>query len=303
MYDLIIVGGGPAATAAGVYASRKKMKSVVIAKQLGGQSIVSDNIQNWIGTKSISGFDLAKTLEDHLRDQKDLEIAEGEQASSVQKKDSGFVVKCASGKEFESKAVIVCSGGRHRMMGIPGEDKFAGKGVVFCSTCDAPLFRNKTVAVVGGGNAGLEAAEDLIQYAEKIYLIVRSSVKGDPTTVERVMSSGKVTVIENAEPSEVIGDMMVNGLKYKDSVSSETKEIAVQGIFVEIGTVPNSEPVKDIAEINNKGEIVVDRNGRSTVEGIWAAGDVSSAGYKQSNIAVGDAARATLNIYEWLKTK
>ncbi len=303
MYDLVIIGGGPAAVAAGVYASRKKIKAVVVTKEFGGQSIVSDNIQNWIGTKSISGFDLAKSLEDHLKNQKDIEIRENEEISSVEKKESGFSVKCVSGKELETKAVIICSGGRHRILGIPGEDKFTGRGVVFCSTCDAPLFKGKDVAVVGGGNAGLEAILDLIQYANKIYLVVRSSVKGDPLTMDKVISSGKVSIIENAEPKEVIGDLMVSGMKYKDLISGEEKELPVQGIFVEIGTTPNSQIVERVVEINGKGEIIVDCNGRTSVEGIWAAGDVSSASYNQNNVAVGDAIRATLDINDWLKMR
>jgi alkyl hydroperoxide reductase subunit F len=304
MYELIIIGGGPAATSAGVYAARKKIKAAVIADSFGGQSIVSDNIENWIGTKSIAGWDLAKQLEEHLRAQEELDIIE-DRVNSVSKKDGVFSVKTASGKEYEAKAVMVCSGGRHRHLNVPGEEKFIGKGVVFCSTCDAPLFKGKDVAVIGAGNAGLEAVMDLVPYAEKIYLIVRGEkIKGDSSTYERVLNSGKAEVIFNADTKEIMGDGLVSGLKYTDTASGKEKEIAVQGVFVEIGTAPNSDIVKDLVKLNERGEIEVDpKTGRTSVTGIWAAGDVTDLPYKQSNIAAGDAVRATLNAYAYLGEK
>lgn len=304
MYELIIVGGGPAAVAAGVYAARKKIKAAVIASSFGGQSIVSDKIGNWIGTKSITGWDLAKQLEEHLRAQEGIDIIE-EKVEQVVKKEDGFSVKTASEKEYGTKAVIICSGGRHRHLNVPGEDKFVGKGVAFCSTCDAPFFKGKDVAVVGAGNAGLEAVLDLVPYANKIYLIARGDkIKGDQSTHEDVLGCGKAEVIYNAEIKEILGDKFISGLKYADNVSGEEKEIAIQGMFVEIGTVPNSDMVKGLVELNDRGEIKVDaRTGRASVQGVWAAGDVTDLPYKQSNIAVGDAARAMLNAYSYLRER
>jgi len=304
MYELIIIGGGPAAVSAGVYAARKKIKAAVIAESFGGQSIVSDDIGNWIGTKSITGWDLAKQLEEHLRAQEGIDIIE-DKVEVVAKKESGFSVKTLSGKEYETKTVIICSGGKHRHLNVPGEDKFVGKGVVFCSTCDAPLFKDKDVAVVGAGNAGLEAVLDLVPYAKKIYLIVRGDkIKGDQSTFEDVLNCGKAEVIYNADTKEILGDGFVSGLKYTDTSSGKEKEISVQGIFVEIGTLPNSDMVKDLVELNERGEIKVDaRTGKSSIPGIWAAGDVTDLLYKQSNIAVGDAVRATLNAYSYLREK
>lgn len=303
MYDLVIIGGGPAGVAAGVYAARKKIETAVIAESFGGQSIVSASVENWIGEKVISGYDLAKKLEDHLKAQEDIDIMEGDRVESVAKSDSGFSVKTKSGKSLEAKTILVATGGRHRRLNVPGEAKFEGRGVVFCSTCDAPLFRNKVTAVVGGGNAGLEAVVDLFPYAEKIYLVVRADkVKGDPVTFEEVRKSPKVEIIYNAETQEILGDGLVSGLRYKDRLSGETKDLVVQGVFVEVGVVPNSEVVKGLADIDERGQIIVDpRTNMSSAPGVWAVGDVANTLYNQNNIAAGDAVRALLNIYDWLK--
>ena len=308
MYDLVIIGGGPAGVAAGVYAARKKLKVVLITESFGGQSLVSDEIQNWIGAVSISGFDLAKKLEDHLRAQEDIEIVDPDVVSKVEKikpDASGvvhFKVTTREGKIFDARTVFIASGSRRRKLGVPKEKEFEGKGVVYCSTCDAPIFKDKVVAVVGGGNSGLEAVVDLFSYASKIYLLHRrDELKGDPTTQEDVVSNPKVEVILNAETQEILGGKMVSGLKYKDTKTGEVKELNVEGVFVEIGSVPNSEIVKGLAEINKRGEIVVDHKTQATSEtGIWAAGDITDVLYKQNNISAGDAVKAVLNIYDYL---
>ena len=193
-------------------------------------------------------------------------------------------------------------GSRRRRLGVPGEDKFEGKGVVFCSTCDAPLFKDKVTAVVGGGNAGLEAVRDLLSYASKIYLVVRSdALKGDPITQDTVKQSPKVDIIYNAETQEILGDGFVTALRYKDKASGGVKELKLDGVFVEVGSVPNSDLVKDVVERNERGEIVVDhKTQRTSLPGIWAAGDVSDVLYKQNNVSVGDAVKAVLNIYDYL---
>lgn len=304
MYELIILGGGPAGIAAAIYAARKKIRAAIITDSFGGQSIISDDIKNWIGEKSISGYDLAKKLEDHLKDQEGIDILEGEKISGVVKNaDGSFLVKTESGKELQTTTVIVATGGRHRRLNIPGESNFEGKGVVFCSTCDAPLFRNKEVAVIGAGNAGLEAVQDLIKYASHIKLLVRSDkVKGDPLTFEEIKNSEKVEIVYNAEPVEVLGDGLVSGLKYKDLITNEIKEVPLQGIFVEVGYAPNSEIVKGLVDIDERGQIIVDyRTNQTSQKGIWAAGDVANTLYNQNNVASGDATRAVLNINDYLK--
>ncbi|MBM3256761.1 MAG: FAD-dependent oxidoreductase [Candidatus Liptonbacteria bacterium] len=302
MYDLLIIGGGPGGVAAGIYAARKKIKSVLVTDTFGGQSLVSTDIQNWVGTKSVSGFDLGKMLEDHLRAQEDMEVIDGDLVESVGDEGYKFIVKTKNGKTLESRFLFIASGSRRKKLNVPGEHELDGKGVAYCSTCDAPLFKNKVVAVVGGGNSGLEAVGDLLPYASKIYLLEYSdSVKGDPVTFERIKKSDKLAVIFNAQTSEILGDKLVKGLKYKDRQSGETKELALEGVFIEIGALPNSDFVKHLVELNKFGEIVVDHKTQKTSHPrIWAVGDVSDVLYKQNNISAGDAVKGILNIYEEL---
>ncbi len=299
MFDLIIIGGGPGGVAAGIYAARKKIKTLLITDSFGGQSLVSADVQNWIGTKSVSGFDLAKMLEEHLRAQEDIEIVDGDMVASVAKTDAGFSVATQNGKTLETKYLLIASGSRRKKLDIPGEKEFESKGVFYCATCDAPLFKNKIVAVVGGGNAGLESVIDLFPYASKIYLLTRNELKGDEVTQEKVKSHPSVEIITMAEPTEIVGDTSVTGLRYKDKTTGDVKESKLDGVFVEIGAIPNSDIVKDLVDLNQKGEIVVDhKTQRSSNSNIWAIGDVSDVLYKQNNISAGDAVKAVLNIDE-----
>ena len=304
MYELIIIGGGPAGIAAGVYAARKKINTLLITDGLGGQSVVSADIQNWIGTASISGFDLAKNLETHLRAQTGIEIVDDDRVITVQKKEDGtFSLATKNGKTYETKYILLVSGSSRKKLGIPGEATFEGKGVVYCSICDAPLFGEKTVAVVGGGNSALESVIDLVPYASKIYLMVRSEIlKGDPVTQEKIKAEPKVEIVWNAVAQEIEGKDIVTGLKYQDVKTNETKELALDGVFVEIGLIPNSDFVKDVVDRDPYGAVKVDGKTQVTsCPGIWAAGDVSDVLYKQNNISAGDAIKAVLNIYDQLK--
>jgi alkyl hydroperoxide reductase subunit F len=304
MFDLIIIGGGPAGAAAGVYAARKKMKFVLIADSFGGQSVVSADIQNWIGTKSISGVKLAQDLEEHLRAQEGMKI-EMDKVARVEKAESGFNVLTEKNKAFAAKTVLVCSGSRRKKLGVPGEEEFNGKGVAYCSICDAPLFGGMDVAVIGGGNAGLEAAIDLIPYANKIYLLeFAGALKGDALTQEKIKANPKVEIILNAKTLEITGEGMVKGLKYEDQSDKEIKTLEVGGVFVEIGAMPNTEFLGSLVELDKFNEIVIkDRTQETSLEGIWAAGDATNILYKQNNIASGDAIKAVLNIYDYLNGK
>jgi thioredoxin-disulfide reductase len=305
MNDLIIIGGGPAGIAAGIYASRKKIKTLLITDYFGGQWIVASDIQNFIGFKSVSGFNLSKVLEEHLRLQSDIEIKDQTLALKIEKKDNGFVVKTNKEEVFETKTVLMALGTHYRKLNVPGEDKFMGRGVFYCATCDAPLMKGKAVVIVGGGNSGFESAIDLLPYASKIYLLeYTDTFSADLTTQEKAKNSGKIEAITMAAVQEVFGDELVKGIKYQNRQSGETKELAVEGIFVSIGYQPSSEIVKGLVELNKAGEIVVDcKTQRSSLEGIWAAGDISDALYRQGNIAIGDAIKAVLNIYDYLKGK
>ena len=305
MYDTVIIGGGPGGIAAGVYAARKKIKSALITDNFGGQSLVSADIQNWIGTKSVSGFEFAQMLEEHLRAQEGINIIYPDLVEKVEKSERGFNVTTKKGEKLETKTVLVTTGSRRKKLGIPGEKEFDGKGVAYCSTCDAPIFKNKIVAIIGGGNAGLEAVLDLLSYAEKVYLLEFSGqLKGDSLTQEKIKSDSRVQIIFKAKALEIVGDKFVTGLKYEDLETNQLKEIKLDGIFVEIGSVPNIEFVKNLVATNQAGEIIIDHKTQVTsLEGIWAAGDATDILYKQNNISAGDAIKAILNIYDYLNRK
>ena len=302
MHDFLIIGGGPAAVAAGVYAARKKLKTILITQEWGGQSVVSAGIENWIGTKSVPGVEFAKMLEEHVRAQEDIEIIVPDKVVKVEKKGKNFKVSTEKGNTYETKTILIGSGAHRKKLGVPGEKEFDGKGVSYCSTCDAPIFKDKDVAVVGGGNAGLEAVIDLFPYAKSIKLLEYSdSLKGDPITQDKVRASDKVEIIFNAETLGILGDKFVTGLKYKDRKTSEEKQLDLGGVFVEIGSVPNSEMVKDLVDTNKYGEILIDsKNARTSQLGIWAAGDVTDDPFKQNNISAGDAVKAALDAYNYL---
>ena len=224
IYDIIIIGGGPAGAAAGVYSARKKLKTLVITDNFGGQSLVSDSIENWIGVKKMTGLEFAKMLEEHVRAHEDVEIKMPERAVSVKEAENGYEISTDKNNIYQSKALIVTSGGRRRRLGVPGEDKFGGRGVSYCSTCDAPVFRNKPVAVIGGGNAGLEVVIDLMPYASKIYLISNKELlTGDPSIQEEIKKSDKTSVIINADIQEILGDKFVSGLKYFDKNDNQPR--------------------------------------------------------------------------------
>jgi len=303
MYDVIIIGGGPGGVAAGVYSVRKQMKTLFLTENFQSQSAVSASIENWIGTVTIPGFEFSQSLEKHLRAQEGIEIITGVKATKVVEQDNHYIVTVSDGKQYETKTIIIATGGRHRHLDIPGEEKFIGKGVVFCSTCDAPFFRNKNVAVVGGGNAGLEAVEDLLPYASHITLMIRSEIlKGDPITQKKVLASEKVSVLYNAVPQLILGETNVTGVVYTDKVTSEEKTLEVNGVFVEIGMVPNTEFVKGLIELNERGEIILDHRIKATSRaGIFATGDATDAPYKQNNISAGDGVVAALSAYDYIR--
>jgi alkyl hydroperoxide reductase subunit F len=301
-YDTIIIGGGPAAASAAVYGGRKKMRSLVITEQFGGQSVVSSGIENWIGEKQITGVDLAEKLEEHVRAQNTVEVKAGEKVTQV-KAGSGCAFDVWTDKQgrYQSKTLIVASGARRRRLSVPGEDEFDGRGVAYCATCDAPFFQDQDVAVVGSGNSAMETIIDLLSYAKKIYLLWRDPIDADPVNEEKVRGAEKVQIIGSTEIKAILGNQSVTGVRYRATDSGEESEVSVQGVFVEIGAIPNSEFAEDLVETNKDGEIVVDPlTGETSREGIFAAGDVTQDPFKQNNIAAGDGVRAALSAYYYL---
>ena len=307
MYDLIILGGGPAGAGAAVYSARKLLKTAIITKEFGGQSTVSETIYNWIGTKEISGNDLAKNLEDHVKNYSGqfLDIFEGEEVEKIEKENDYFVVKTKRQKEFKTKSVIVATGSSRKKLTIEGSLAFENKGITYCATCDGPLFSEMDVAVVGGGNAGFETAMQLLAYCKSVTLLESGDcMKADKITIEKVMAYPNFRCFKNIELVKVEGNKFVESLTYKDKETKEEKTIQVSGIFVEIGQTPNTQFTKDLVKINDYGKIVVDPvTQRTSVDGIWAAGDCTDGKYNQNNIAVGDAVKALEDAYIWLKTK
>ena len=306
MKDLIIVGGGPAAVAAGVYASRKKLETTLIAKDFGGQSKVSDSIENWIGTVSISGNDLAKALEAHLAAYAtpSVEVWKGETVANVEKIDGGFRATTGSGKVVEAKAVILAAGSARRKLNVTGADKFEHKGLTYCASCDGPIFTGQDVAVIGGGNAGFETAAQLLAYAKSVTLLSRGEFRADAVTVEAVTKDPKMTALAGVEPVEVLGEKFLSGLRYKVTATGEVKDLPVTGVFIEIGALPATEIAANLVERDEFGRIKVDpKTQRASVEGVWAAGDCTDGLYHQNNIAAGDAVKALEDAYLWIKSR
>ena len=304
MYELAIIGGGRAGSAAAVYAARKLLKTALFTKDFGGQSIVSNDIQNWIGTPVISGAELAKNFEKHVRayagDVVDIEI--GNCVTSVASKDGHFVVGTEKSATFETKTILVSSGGNRRKLEAIGAEKFDNKGLTYCASCDGPLFAGQDVAVIGGGNAGFETAAQLLAYTKSVTLLHRGdSFTADPSTVKKVLSHPNMRGITNAVTTEVKGDAFVTGLSYKDAKTGEEHTIPISGIFVEIGMIPNTKFVDGIVEVDQYKRIIVDpKTQRASLSGIWAAGDCTNGLYHQNNIAAGDAVKALEDIYLYL---
>ena len=239
--DLIIIGGGPAGVAAGVYASRKKLKTLLVTKEWGGQSNVSPDIQNWIGTPSLSGIELAKNLEKHLQTYANdtLKIKANTLVNKLTKAADGFEATLEDGSAVTAKSILVASGSKRRRLEVPGADTFENKGLTYCASCDGPIFAGQDVAVIGGGNAGFETAAQLLAYAKSVTLLHRNdSYKADPITVEIVLAHPKMIGILNADITGVLGDKFVSGLTYKDQKSGEEKTLPVAGVFVEVGMLP-----------------------------------------------------------------
>lgn len=296
MLDLIIIGAGPAGITASVYAARKKMEFLVIAKDIGGQTAWSGEIENYTGYQFITGPELTKKFQEHMR-KYGIKLKENEAAKEV--KQTNNLISVISDKDkYEAKTVIIASGKRTRELNVPGEKEFKNKGLTYCATCDGPLFSGKDVAVIGGGNSALDAVLQLIKIANRIYLInITGELTGDPVMQEAVLADKKVTVMNDAQVTGITGDKFVNGLKIKRDGKEEI--LAVGGVFVEIGLMPNSEFSKDV-ELNELKEIKVNIRNETNIPGIFAAGDVTSVPEKQIIIAAGEGAKAALSAFRYI---
>jgi alkyl hydroperoxide reductase subunit F len=299
IYDLIIIGAGPAGITAAVYAARKKMDILVITKDIGGQASWSGDIQNYTGYQFISGPELAIKFEEHMR-KFDFEIKENEEVKEVTSRNEKLFIKTDK-DNYQAKTVIVASGKRSRELGVPGEQEFKNKGLTYCATCDGPLFAERDVAVIGGGNSALDAALQLIKIANRIYIInFTDNLTGDAIMQDKARADKKVSIFNNSQVKEILGDAFVQAIKIEED--KEEKTLDVQGIFVEIGLIPNSDFAVDL-EKNERKEIVVNQRNETNLPGVFAAGDVTNVPEKQIIIAAGEGAKAVLSAFRYLSTR
>lgn len=304
MHDLIIIGSGPAGVTAGIYAARKKLKTLLISRDFVGQVGRASFVENYPGILGVRGLDLTQKWREHLK-KFEIEIKEGEEVVSLKKENDFFQVKTKN-NEYEAKAVIVATGRKPKELDIPGEKEFLGKGVGYCVTCDGPLFGGKKIAVIGGGNSSFDAALESAKYGEKVYILhYEPQPKADELTQERVKANGKITLIPNADLKEIKGGKMVNSLLYEDLKAGEKKEILIDGVFVvEIGYTPVAEFLAELVDLNEAKEIIVDpRTGATKTPGLFAAGDVTDISAKQIIVAAGEGAKAALAAYNFLEKK
>jgi alkyl hydroperoxide reductase subunit F len=298
-FDVLVIGGGPAGASAAIYAARKGIRTGIVAERFGGQVMDTLGIENFISVKYTEGPKLAASLEEHVKDY-DVDIIRGQRAKGLQKKE--FIeVELESGEVLQSKAVILSTGARWRNVGVPGEKEFKNKGVAYCPHCDGPLYKGKAVAVIGGGNSGIEAAIDLAGIASQVTVLeFMPELKADAVLQERLYSLPNVTVYKNVQTKEITGDDRVKGITFIDRASGKEQHIELQGVFVQIGLVANTDWLGDTVERNRIGEIMVDTRNATNLPGVFAAGDCTDSPYKQIIISMGSGANAALSAFDYL---
>lgn len=298
-FDVLIVGGGPAGAAAAVYAARKGIRTGIASERFGGQVLDTLGIENFISIKETEGPKFALALEEHVRHY-DVDIMNLQRAKALVPGDL-IEVQLESGASLKAKSVVISTGARWRNINVPGEKEFKNKGVAYCPHCDGPLFKGKRVAVIGGGNSGVEAAIDLAGLVAHVTLIeFDTQLRADAVLQRKLETLGNVTVIKNAQTTSITGDEKVNGLTYKDRATGEEKRVDLEGVFVQIGLVPNTDWLKGTVELSRHGEIIVDAKGQTSVPGVFAAGDATTTPFKQIIIAAGDGAKAALGAFDHL---
>jgi NADH-dependent peroxiredoxin subunit F len=298
-FDVLVVGGGPAGASAAIYAARKGIRTGIVAERFGGQILDTVGIENFISVKHTEGAQLASSLEEHVKEY-DVDVMDSQRATRIEKKDL-IELKLENGAVLKSKTVILSTGASWRNVNVPGETEFRNKGVTYCPHCDGPLFTGKRVAVIGGGNSGIEAAIDLAGIVKHVTVLeFAPEIKADSVLQERLNSLPNVTVITNAATTEITGTDKVDGISYKDRETEEIHHIELEGVFVQIGLVPNTAWLGDTIERTKTGEIVVDKRGQTSIPGIFAAGDCTDSAYKQIIISMGSGATASLGAFDYL---
>ena len=299
-YEAAIVGGGPAAMSAAIYSARKGLDVALVAKKLGGQITYTASVENYLGFPSISGTDMSEAFRSHLEN---YPIAEalGSDLTQVKKADNGFTIVTDDNRQFRAKSVIYCTGKEYTRLGVPGEEQFIGKGIGFCATCDAPLYQGKRVAVVGGGNSAFTAARDLLSFASEIHLIHRrKEFRADAELVQEVLKAKNITIHTPMIVRSFLGKDKLTGVRLESVDGKERYDLNVDGVFLEVGLTPNTSPLKGLVELNERGEVPVNRDQSTSVKGLFAAGDATAVEEKQISIAVGQGALAALTAHKYL---
>lgn len=302
VYDVAIVGAGPAGMSAAIYAVRKNLSTLIIASDVGGQLGTTYEVGNYPGFQLITGPDLVQQFEAHM-DQYEVDKLVGEKVTGLRFVDRCKILETAAGREVRARSVVIATGAFKRTLNITGEKELSGKGVVYCSTCDGPLFKDMDIAIVGAGNSGLEAAIEMNGLARKVYLVSRTEWNGDPILQDKVGSAEWVEPLALHDPIEIHGSEHVEGLTVKDLNTGKSRRLDVQGVFIEIGLYPNTDFILDLLDTNERGEIKVDSRGHTGINGVFAAGDVTDSHDKQIVIAAGAGANAALGAFEYLVTQ
>lgn len=302
MYELVVIGAGPAGMTAVVYAARKRLNTLLISYDLGGQPLTTAGVENYMGYQFIEGPELIQKFEEQVRQShSDVKTEIGQRVESVSRINRGFEVRTDKGETYQAKAVIFATGKRPRQLNVPGEKELAGKGVTYCAICDGPLFAGEKVAVIGGGNSALEAAGDMIKIAEHVYLISLTSLTGDQILIDKITKADNLTMFLEHEVLEIKGEDRVEGIKIRNLKSKQEKEFDVGGVLIEIGLVPNSGAMKEVTTLNRLGEIEVNCANETGVPGLFAAGDVTNVPEKQIIVAAGEGAKAALQANRYLQ--
>ena len=300
MYELIIIGGGPAGMTAAVYAARKKIDTLLLAREIGGQVTATSGIENYMGYQYIEGNELMDKFEKQLT-QFPIKQQIGEEVIRMARVDRGWEVIAKSGASYQSRAVIIATGKNPRRLAVPGEKELTGRGVSYCAVCDGPLFTGENVAVIGGGNSALEAIDDLLKIATRVYSITDLGYTGDAVLVDRIKGHPNLVECHRCQVLEIRGDIRVQTMMIKDGQRGENRTLAVGGVFIEIGLVPNSDPVKGLARLNTQGEIEINCNCETSTQGLLAAGDVTNIPEKQIIIAAGEGAKSALVAHRYIQ--
>ena len=302
-YDLLILGGGPAAMSAAVYAARKLIKLAIITKDFGGQVRETSEIENWLGFQSINAKDLVDMFQEHVKGF-DIPVSIGPATVEVKRDVDFFKVRTDDGRIYSGRTLILATGKRHRLLNVPGEKELVGRGVAYCATCDAPFFKGKKVVVVGGGNSAFTTAMDLLKVEAGVTLVnFTKGWRADEALKQRVRQTDKVSLLDYHQVVRIEGRDRVTAVVVRNREDEEEEKLDASGVFVEIGLLPNNESFKDLVELNEQGEVIVDCSCQTSVEGVFSAGDVTTVPHKQIVIAAGEGAKAALSVYNYLTNK